>query len=607
MALSLVLACGGCTAWPSARSAPDVVLVADPSAGFILLAVRPVSYVKPGRLFAADDAETLRHLWRDLEIPGPVPEADFASQTVVLFADYDTCHGGNGGAELQRLTLSADGRVEPAFAYPATYACEQSWVRFVPTVLYAVAVRRDRLPRDRRLVLAPARVRWLKEVPATEEVKATCTVQARPPSVPGVDSAAPGADSVLAVPPPGVTSQQELADGTPVFVVRHRDGALDVFASDAPNWLDVMQHPSYPVRGLRDAVRWGCRTRRFSSGVGVYDEYGVPVSALQWRSLDRYRTVAAGDGSVLVPFAGRERGYGPRRLSSPPDAVVVGPVLHPYAGFPELTVADALTQPPGSLVVVKGDLVLEPRSAAFLCDGLRGVDEWPECAGARAVAEGVGWSRESRWLIRGPFAARVTGRGTGRALTDVTLLNVPYFVPAWESIDRTHDWRTLKVEGTLSTIGVAGSSGAAIGAEASLSARTTPWPLGSLLRVLVSEDVGLALRARWLASTGSARFESRFGVAAVFEDSSVYRDWSYPSVLGLVWPEAGVGIREGAVFPYVSWSLPVEYRLESPDLRRHPFAARDVLGVRVAPMAMVSFPPSAAEVLVGLSLGLSLW
>jgi hypothetical protein len=57
----------------------------------------------------------------------------------------------------------------------------------------------------------------------------------------------------------------------------------------------------------------------------------------------------------------------------------------------------------------------------------------------------------------------------------------------------------------------------------------------------------------------------------------------------------------------LSWSLPVEYRLESPYFRRHPFTARDVLGVRVAPTAMFSFPPSGTEVLVGLSLGLSFW
>jgi hypothetical protein len=588
-----------------ARRAPDVVLVADPSAGFILLAVRAVSYVKVERLFAADDAATLRRMWRDFEIPGPLPEADFATYTVVLFADYDTCHGGNGGAELQRLTVSADGRVEPQFAYPANYTCEEGWGRFKPTVLYAVAVRRDRLPRDRSLVLAPARVRRLKNVPATEEIKATCTVQA--PSAPGVDSVAPGADSVLTAPPPGVTSREELSDGTPVFVVRHQDGALDVFAADAPNWFDVIQLPSYPLRGLHDVVHWDCLTRRFGSIHGLYDEYGVPVSMLQWRSLDRYRTMAAGDASVLVSAAGREPGYGPRRLSSPPDTVW-GPELDPYAGVPELTVAEALARPPGSRVVVKGELVLEPHSAALICDDVRhfGTD-WPECAGARAVAAGVGWSAASRWGIRGPFAARLTGPESGGALTDVTLLNLNYYVPEYESLDRTLDWRPFKVEGTLSTMGVTGSGGGAIGAEASVSARTTPWPITNLLRFVVSDDVGVALRARWLASTRSARFESRFGIAAVFEDSSLYRDWSYPSVLGLLSPEAGVGIRDGEVFPYLSWSLPVEYRFESPFFRRHPFAARDVLGVRVAPTAMLSFLPSATEVLVGLSLGLSFW
>jgi hypothetical protein len=58
--------------------------------------------------------------------------------------------------------VSADGRVDAEFARPAAYSCEQSWVRFVPTVLYAVAMRRDRPPSE-HLVLGPARVVWLKQ------------------------------------------------------------------------------------------------------------------------------------------------------------------------------------------------------------------------------------------------------------------------------------------------------------------------------------------------------------------------------------------------------------------------------------------------------------
>jgi hypothetical protein len=468
-------------------------------------------------------------------------------------------------------------------------------VRFVPTVLYAVAMRRDRLPSE-HLALGPARVVWLHDAPVTEAVKSTCTVQSPPPF-------AAGADSILEIPESGVTSLEHLSDGTPIFVVRHMDGALDVFAADAPSWFDIMQHRDYPLRGLRDEVRWDCTMRGFGApGVGAYDEYGVPVSALEWRSLDRYRTVATAEGSVLVPRDGRVRGYGPRRLSSPPEAMG-GPVIEPYAGMPELTIAGALERPLGSRVVVKGDLVLEPRSPV-LCDGLREVhDAWPDCAGARAVAEGVGWSQSSRWSIHGPFAARVTRGG----LSDVTLLNAFYFVPEWEDTDHPHDWRTFKVEGTLAAFGAAGSGAGAIGAEASASARATPWPSESVLRALVSEDVGVALRARWFASMRSGRSDYRFGVAALFEDSSLYRDWSYPSPLGVLWPEAGVGLADAEVFPYLAWSLPVEYHLESPRLRRHPFGPREVLGVRIAPTVMLSFVRSTTEVLYGTSLGASFW
>src|SRR5580692_1889519 len=80
---------------PRAAGAEEVLLP-DPARGYVFLAFRAAPHVKAGTLRTADDADTLRQLWRDFAIPGPVPEADFAAYEVVFFAAYDHCHGGDG-------------------------------------------------------------------------------------------------------------------------------------------------------------------------------------------------------------------------------------------------------------------------------------------------------------------------------------------------------------------------------------------------------------------------------------------------------------------------------------------------------------------------------
>jgi hypothetical protein len=578
------------------------VLLPEPDTGFVLLAVRPASFVKTGRLFTAEDAASLHRLWRDLEIAGPVPQVDFAVQVVLLFAEYDTCHGGNGWSPLRRLLVHADGSTEPEFVRAREVLCEESLVRFVPTVLYALAVRRELVERHagRVLRLAPARVVWVARSPLAASVAATCVA---PPPAPSFCS---GESSILSVGELGTTTLQYLDDGTPVFVVRHADGTLDVLASDAPSVFDVLEdRDTYPLRGLRDQVRWDCGSRMFVSPAGAYDEYGIPVLALRWASLDRYRTVRSGETSVLVAPDGRMRGYGPRRPMAPDFAlgayVTGGPQIEPYAAVPQIDLTAASARRVGTRVLVAADLALGDGSSPRLCDRAQ-----PSCSGARIGAAGVAWSRPDGWSLRGPFAARVREAG----LSDLTSRGAYYAPELLEGGARWLDWRFPKLEGTVSSFGAVGSGYAAMGAEGSLSVVTSPWPAQSVLRILAGADAGIALRGRWFASTQAGQprgGDYRVGVAPVLENSDVWRDWSYPSPLGVVLPEVGVGVAAAGAFPYLGWSLPVEYYVESPRLRRHPFEVRDVLGGRIAPTVLLSFRRGSSDALYGVAAGVTLW
>ena len=151
LALGIALPCGGCASGPVARGwservplAPgppperdEVELAQDPETGFVVLARRSVSFIKAQAVLAAENQGDLRRIWQDYELTGPVPVADFTRDVVVLLADYDVCEGGHGLAEIRGLLVRADGRVRPEFVGTPDLACEESWIRFVPTTVYA--------------------------------------------------------------------------------------------------------------------------------------------------------------------------------------------------------------------------------------------------------------------------------------------------------------------------------------------------------------------------------------------------------------------------------------------------------------------------------------
>jgi hypothetical protein len=598
MVLGLVLVGCGMPAAPT--TAKENELLPDPATGFVVLAVRSVSYVKIGRLWVANDKATFGRLWTDLEIPGPVADADFGSYVVVLFADYDTCHGGNGWSELRRVFVRADGFLRPQFARIDDPVCEQDTTRATPTVAYAIALRRESIPRGRLFGLAPAQVVRLRKGADSEPA--------------GPDDASPepelsspwDRDSILQPPSGALTKLAYLGDGTAVFIVRHVDSTLDVFAADAPSWFDVMKLANYPLSGLRTLLEWDAAARTFRSSVGTYDEYGVPVLALQWATLDRYRFTLDAHGSLVVPVDGRVSGYGPRKIAARP-LVAPGPAVRPYGRLSPLDLSRALAQPAGSRVVLTADLELGagiPR----LCDRVA-----PDCSGASVRALGLTWGAADHWGIAGPFVARVSEGG----VSDLTAQG-PYYVPRTEPKLRPREFRDLKIEGAVLALSEFAGDTVSLGAQASIAARLTPWKSYSLLPGLIGEDMGLSIRARWLSSVTSGTRDLRIGIAPILEDSNLYRDWSYPSPMGLFAPEVGFGRRSGGLpdlsgqqadetMPYVGWSLPITRRFVSPLVRRHPFDANDVLGIRIAAEAHFLFPRAGIEKAYALSAGLTVW
>lgn len=561
----------------------EIILEEDPRTGFFLEAMRVALFVKPGTFLTADDTETLEHIWSGYELPGRAPHVDFSTYRVALLFDFDECHGGNGFAELRRLFIGADGRVRPEFARDREIACAEARQTLVPTVAYVVALRRDRSPRVADLRLGPARV--VTRRPPRKDAIGECAPPAGPPPR--------GTDATLRAPAPGSVSVQYLSDGSPVFVVRHEDGSLDVFASDAPSAYDMNRSQSIPVRGLREQLRWYCAERRFHASAATYDEYGVPTMG-DVTSLGRYRSTMVGDDHVRVEPERRIPGYGPRR-ARPSTLLISGERMVAYDRFSSTDLLAALSRPLGARVVVDADLVVGGHSLPRLCERTN-----PPCRGASAPARGLSWGLTTEHAFPGPFAARVSDNG----FSDITSIQ-PTDDPEWLHYRTRFD--TPHLEGFGSALGAVGSQGAAAGAEAGLDAQISWSRAHNMGVVLVGAGTGVGFRARWLTRTDSGISELRLGIAPLLEHSNWDRVLVYPSPLGVALPEFGVATSQGRAFPYLAWSLPVVWHLESRLLRQHPFAVRDVMGFRVAPAALLSFRDGSADWLYALSVGATVW
>ncbi len=586
----------------------ETVLDPDPESGFVVLTSRFVPFVKPRTFREVRSPAELQELWADWELRGPVPDADFAKYRVLLFTDLDLCFGGLGGSELVQVFVREDGQIRFELAPdPIVRQCLDS--EYVdPTALYVVEVARDRMAATRAALWGGERAfcdgagassdagrsELRRAVPGASE----CT-QDKPP-----EHLHAGIDSVLRPPALGGVSLEYLSDRSPVFVVHHLDGTFDVVAGDAPSVYDFIRDPHFRVIGLREAVRWSCEEGRFRSTTGSYDEFGVPVLALTPRPLDLYRWTQSADGSLVVPSGARHSGYGPRRVT-PRRAFVWArdDELVPFwDGEKPKRLRDVSQAPVGTYVHVIATLDMVP-GRSRLCDYVTSSPEL-KCVLPTLPTPGVTtwWPPVpdpsfSRVFIPGPFAGRFTPDG----LSDLTAAPIFELVTGDDDI-RPRAWPSIQLKPALSAVGaIERGVVAAGGVEATLGGRVSPWahrPAEFLLG-----DLAVDARVRLIAGPGPPELFA--GLSVFFARYDLVRRWEYPSWPTLVVPEAGVGHAGDRTFPYVSGSVPVEYRFESPRLRRHPLDAHDVLGVRFSPFVIVPAPIS--QWMAGMSVGLSLW
>lgn len=237
--------------------------------------------------------------------------------------------------------------------------------------------------------------------------------------------------SSLPLPPAGEVRSELLADGTPVWVVRHDDGTVSVL--DA-----VSAHRPY---GIGHLVAWCESKQRFDDPAygSAYAEDGRKVAGPAPTGLDAYTTAVEGDTVVVgaskttlgkVPPVGvldRDR---PRRGSdcfeataADPNVVVNTAEPHRVGTGPGFSAEEALRQPTGQVVLVPDAnvLIIEGRPSV-LCAGPVRSSVPPQCDGPEV--SGLQTRAPETWaLVKGDFVARVEN-GTLSDLAATTEIQV---------------------------------------------------------------------------------------------------------------------------------------------------------------------------------------
>jgi hypothetical protein len=186
----------------------------------------------------------------------------------------------------------------------------------------------------------------------------------------------PSFDAMLDAPPVGEARGATLADGWPVWVVRHADGTLDVFSAV----VGRARSGATLFDGDRALVRWLPGERRFVAGDVAYDELGRPISYVDpyeieqpddTRDLDTFdywpdgHRIAIG---AIVPGAARARDPEWLPWDHPPhvarDAM---PLPGEREVAPLVAISDAAAAPIGSYALVRGALVQSTDAAPRVC------------------------------------------------------------------------------------------------------------------------------------------------------------------------------------------------------------------------------------------------
>ncbi|HAS12781.1 MAG TPA: hypothetical protein DCS55_20065, partial [Acidimicrobiaceae bacterium] len=221
-----------------------------------------------------------------------------------------------------------------------------------------------------------------------------------------------GADteSQLTVPESGALAQQ-LADGTPVWVVRHADGSVSVV--DA-----VSTHRPF---GAGTLVGWCESSRGFVDPMygSQYDGHGRKQAGPAPRGLDEYPVASVDGDTVTVTGTAVEQ---PRAADGGPEAsepagphcfhtdgdddadVVEGSFRsHPVASAAPATPEDAMREPDGTLVVVDARVLVVKGQEPLVCTS-EVTGPPPSCDGIPAPE--LFAQDETPVVMRGVFVAR---------------------------------------------------------------------------------------------------------------------------------------------------------------------------------------------------------
>ncbi len=588
---------------PATRGAEVRELRHDLENGFVLWEVRAAPLVEHGASFVATSAQELARRWRRYELPDPVPAVRFAEHVVLAFAEYEMCSGGLGGAEIESLRLWSDGYWQAQLGPPPrSLACPDSLAHPV-ALLYVLAVPRrllfDTEPR-RMIERAVAAVR---DEPPTECRADQQIPAAAPETAAGIPETAthpraPAGTTVLAVPRRRGVYLRALRDGTQVFLVRHADDTLDLFATDIA--IPAQELGGMVWKRRRIGIEWDCPNRRFYALVlGSFDEFGKPVMTGSRLHLDAYDFTVLDDTTITVRPETRHpsEATGPIVLRGPG---LPGPRLTPYRDLPATTVKEARELPPGTRVRVQAKCLLGD-GGAHLCDEFPPAGS-PVCPGGGTPVRDVStWGRPL--AISGTFSARTTSSG----FEDLVWLSPPL----WEVRTRRSRRRPLTVRGGASGVAGHANQSAGLGGELWITfGSTRDWPLpdASLTRklshALLGDGVGLGLEGRWLADPSRQEPALWLGAQPRLESGNASRRWITPSPVGVLVPELGVAVADSDAVPYVGWTLPIEWRAVSPLLRRRPFRLGDVVGLRASAFGHLPLREGSVEPTLGLTLGL---
>jgi len=178
------------------------------------------------------------------------------------------------------------------------------------------------------------------------------------------------AAGVVDVPSVGETLLQRLEDGTRVWVVRHRDGAMSVLAGDFPIVHAAVGTPyrfvagSEFIEGYSVPTVWQPQARRFNS---LFDEHGVAIYA-SLRNLDHYEFNREPGEAQRLRVTSRAAGtFGGTPLPLETTGEDEIPAYRLSDWKPPLEPGDARRLPDGSLVAVSGRLFARRSSPVRLC------------------------------------------------------------------------------------------------------------------------------------------------------------------------------------------------------------------------------------------------